>query len=552
MAACMESQRILFREIPHTSTLLSTFLDDFSRVAAYYAHPPTAAGVSSAARQIRYDASLRHAVADILREQNQRFAPAGRLDPVASRNLDRFANGAATVLTGQQVGLFTGPAFSFYKALSAVRCAEETTQRGADAIPIFWLATEDHDIAEVNHAFWNTRKGLARYELPLREEDAGRGVGSVPLDGGIADLVNSAGATLEGPFAGDILAALRESYADGETYGTAFAKLLSRLLAGRGILLVDPSDPRLHRLAAGIYQKALQSSDELREGLFERSRELEREGFHAQVKVTHETTLLFRSMSGVRVPLRTRDGAFLAGDAEFSRAQLVSEAENRPELFTPNALLRPVVQDSLFPTVAYIGGPAEIAYFAQAQVVYQKLLGRMPAILPRASFTIVEPPMARFLGQYGLGVRDILAGRQQMRSMMEQRSLPSDLAGEFDTGERKLQDLLRSYGEPLARLDATLADALRSTEEKILHQFSQLKGKVGRALNFRSGVLDRHERILLDSLYPNGGLQERTLCALPMLAEYGMELLDILTGLASVTDATGGAPGAWTHCAVFV
>lgn len=548
----MESHRIPFREIPHTSSLFSTFFDDFSRLAAYYAHPPTAAGVDAAARQIRYEASLRQAVAGILLEQNLRFAPAGRLDAAASRNLDAFAGGAAAILTGQQVGLFSGPAFSFYKALSAVRCAEEVSQRGTDAVPIFWLATEDHDLAEVNHAFWNTRKGLARYELPLREAETGRGAGTVPLDGAIADLVNSAGATLEGPFAGDVLSALRESYAAGETYSTAFAKLLWRLLAGRGILFVDPSDPRLHQLTSGIYQKAIRESDELRAGLLERSRELEREGFHAQVKVTHETTLLFRSMSGLRVPLRAREGSFLAGDAEISRPQLASEAERHPELFTPNALLRPVVQDALFPTAAYIGGPAEIAYFAQAQVVYRKLLGRMPAILPRASFTIVEPAVARFLGQYDLGVHDIFAGRQQVRAKMEQRSLPSDLAGEFEAGEEKLRSLLRGYQEPLARLDSTLGDALRSTEEKILHQFSQLKGKVGRALNFRSGVLDRHERILLDALYPNGGLQERTLCVLPLLAEHGPQLLDTLSGLASPTESSDGQPGGRTHCAVFL
>jgi hypothetical protein len=157
----------------------------------------------------------------------------------------------------------------------------------------------------------------------------------------------------------------------------------------------------------------------------------------------------------------------------------------------------------------------------------------MPAILPRASFTIVEPPIARFLEQYELDFRDILAGPQHLRAKMEQKFMPGDLAGRFDVGETALRDLLAQYDEPLKNLDPTLVDALRASEQKMLHQFTQLKAKVARAINFRSGVLDRHQRILLDALHPAGDLQERTLSALPFLASHGSQLLDKLVTLSS-------------------
>ena len=156
-----------------------------------------------------------------------------------------------------------------------------------------------------------------------------------------------------------------------------------------------------------------------------RSKELERGGFHAQVKVARESTLLFYNVDGIRQPLRQRNGKYFAGGATFTADELRAAIEKTPEAFTPNVLLRPVVQDTLLPTAAYVGGPAEIAYMAQAQVVYRQLLGRMPAMLPRASFTIIEPAVARLLKKYGLDFRDMLRGRQYLRARMEVKSLPA-------------------------------------------------------------------------------------------------------------------------------
>jgi bacillithiol synthase len=533
MSASMELQAVPFREIPHTTELFSAFLGDFSRVAKFYSHPPEPRGIAAAAREVNLDPQTRRAVAEVLREQNRKFSAGNQIDAAVSENLDRLAAGAVAIVTGQQAGLFSGPAFSFYKALSAIRCAEETTRTGIDAVPIFWIATEDHDLAEINHTFWNTRQGLARYELPADDEFAGRRVGEIPLGGSIQALVAEASKTLDGTCMETVSAALRDSYAPGETYGSAFAKLMSRLLAGRGIIFLDPLDARFHRLAAPVFSRALSDAAALRDELLARTKDLEAAGFHAQVKVTRESALLFFTVNGRREPVRARNGGFVAGDEEFSSAALAAAVENTPETFSPNALLRPIVQDSLLPTAAYIGGPAEVAYLAQSQVLYQRVLGRMPAVLPRASFTLIEPPIARFLGLYDLGFRDVLAGPQHVRAAMERKSLPGALSAGFDEAEKSMRELLGRFKAPLENLDATLVGALETTQEKMLHQFNQLRGKVGRAENFRTGVLERHQQILLDSLYPEAGLQERSLCFLPFLAAHGPELLDQLLQLSS-------------------
>jgi bacillithiol synthase len=516
------------RELPHTTKIFSTFVDEFPRVSKYFSHPPAESGVLAAASEVRLPAATRAAVVEVLREQNQRLAPGNALDPVTARNLDRLASGAVAIVTGQQVGLFSGPSYSIYKAVSALRWAEHITARGTDAVPIFWLATEDHDLAEVNHADWNTRAGPAHYELPLRKEDDGRRVGEVILGEAVTSLVEKAAASLEGPFADEIARALRESYTPRDTYGSAFGKLMARLLAGRGIILIDPLDARLHRLAAAVYRRALDEADTLRDALLARSKELEHTGFHAQVKVTRETTLLFYNVDGRRQPLRRRNGNFTAGKATFTPDQLRAAIENSPEAFTANVLLRPVIQDSILPTAAYIGGPAEIAYMAQAQVAYKSLLGRMPAILPRAGFTLVEPGVARMLTKYSLEFRDLFRGRQHLRAKMEQHSLPRALARRFELDEKSLRRILGALRKPLEKLDRTLLGSLDATEKKILYQFTKLRTKAGRAENFRTGVLDRHERQLFEALYPHRALQERTLCALTFLAAYGPDLLDTL------------------------
>jgi bacillithiol synthase len=536
MSLAMQSDCIPYREIPHTAKIFNAYLEDFSRVSAFYAHPPTPSGIDAAAREVNLDPSVRRVVIEILREQNTRFSPQGELDAATARNLDRLASGAVAVVTGQQVGLFSGPAYTTYKALSAVRCAEEITRRGIDAVPVFWLASEDHDVAEVNHAFWNTRNGLSRYELPA--EESGRRVGEIVLGDAIEPLVADAAQTLEGPFAERVAIALRETYTRSETYSSAFGKLMARLLAGRGIIFLDQLDARFHRLSIPHFHNGSQRAELWRDSLLARTKELEVAGYHSQVKVAHETTLLFWSKSGRREPVRFKNGNFVVGDSEINSRQLLDAISRQPEQFSPSALLRPVIQDSLLPTAAYIGGPAEIAYMAQAQIVYQACGVKMPAVLSRASFTIIDQPIQRFLAHYGLDIRDLFAGPQHLRGKMEQKSLPAGLSTQFEETESSLRAIMNAYEEPLTRLDSTLIEALRSSERKMLHQIEQLKGKVARAENFRSGVLDRKERILIDSLYPGGGLQERTHCVLPLIASLGPEFLDELTTLA----ATAAAP----------
>jgi bacillithiol synthase len=520
----MECHCLQFDQIPGTTKLFSVYLHDFSRVKEFYAHAPDEAGVRAAAKEVRLDAGIRRGIVQILREQNRMLGSTQETDT----NLDRLASGAVAIVTGQQVGLFSGPAYSIYKALDAIHWAARLTKAGVDAVPVFWMATEDHDLAEVNQSNFIEREGIARIELPLPEDAPGASVGRIALGQVVEAAVAHAAELLEGAGAKEITEALERSYGPNETFGSAFGKLFARLFRGRGLILLDPLDKRLHELARPIYRRAVEDAQKLDEDLIARGKLLDRRGFHAQVKVTPQGTLLFLDVNGKRVAVRRRNDDFVAGDMKLSTAELLNEIDKRPEALTPSVLLRPVLQDAILPTAAYIGGPAEVAYMAQAQVTYQRVLGRMPVILPRASFTLIAPEVQRLLEKYGLDFREILRGRQSLRQKMKLQSVPRGLATRFARDEKLLRRVLESYRKPLGKLDKTLAGALDTAERKMLYQFTKLRGKTGNAENLRTGILDRHERQILSALYPHRGLQERSLCLLPFLASQGTELLDRL------------------------
>jgi bacillithiol biosynthesis cysteine-adding enzyme BshC len=526
----MEYDCLRFSDVPHTSKLFASFIEDFPKVEKFYSHPPDEAGVRQAAGKIPLDASVRSAVAEILRQQNRDLGSGAE----SERNIERLRNGAAAIVTGQQVSLFGGPAYSFYKALDAIEWARRLTRLGVDAVPIFWMATEDHDLAEANQAFFNERYGIAQLAVPLDEAVAGKSVGRISLGSEVQAVVEHAATLLQGPAAKEIRDALFESYRAEETFGSAFGKFLARVLQGRGLILLDPLDKRLHELARPVYQRAIEDSKAITDELLTRGKELGRHGFHAQVKVAQQSTLLFLEVDGNREAVRKKNGGFVAGNLRLSAADLLKKVENEPEALSASVLLRPVLQDSLLPTTAYIGGPAEVAYMAQAQTVYHRVLGRMPAILPRASFTLIEPAVARGLKKYHLDVRDVFGGRQQLRRQMEMQYLPRGLAARFARDEKALRKILSGYSQPLEVLDKSLVGARDTAEKKMLYQFEKLRGKAGRSENQRTGVLDRHESEIVSSLYPRHGLQERTLSLLPFLARYGM---DLLNRVASATHA---------------
>ena len=524
----MDCRPLTFRQLPHQPKLFLDYLDHFEKVKSFYVHPATMKAVTRATRKMGYPIERREEVSLILRKQNVALG-AG---PETLANLDRLEKGAVAIVSGQQAGLFSGPAYAVYKALSAIQIAEELTRGGMPAVPVFWMATEDHDVDEVRHATWFNKGKLVRFELPASAE-TGTPVGRIPLGAAVEPLVHEAAELLANE-GSDLLAQyLIESYRPEETYGSAFGKLFARLFSQHGLILMDPLDAGLHKVAAPLYQHALAKRDALNEKLLQRGKELDRAGYDAQVKVTSRSTLLFRMDEGGRQVISASADKFQAGEKSWGREELVHLTHTEPEKFSPNALFRPVVQDFLLPTAAYIAGPAEISYFAQSEVVYRHLLGRMPVMLPRAGFTLVDARANKLLRRYGLTAEDVWAGPQGLRHKMEGKSVPGALSKSFDRDQKQFAKMLAKLGKQIEKIDPTLKGTVERSRKSIEFHIEKLRRKAGRAQDKKAGLISEHVQYLESLLYPHKGLQSRELCLLPFLARWGAGGLGELQKMAT-------------------
>jgi bacillithiol biosynthesis cysteine-adding enzyme BshC len=522
------SECLPFARIPHTTTLFLDYLYNFEKVRRFYPHPPLGADwivVSSSA--LRYNDKVRQQVASVLERQNRAWGASAK----TMENVERFKRGAKAIVTGHQVALFGGPLFTLLKAVSLVRLVKEAERLRVDAVPIFWLATEDHDLAEVNHVVLPdggtglqpvTTKSHGTESAPMSQ---------VPLDTDILECLAAAEEIVGGT---EVMDWLREGYTPGRSMGDAFAVLLSRIFAEFGIILLDPSDAELHRIGAPIFRAAIEHADEIDKALMTRGKELSAAGYHEQVKVTASSTLLFKFHEGARSVIRRANGDFSYAGQKVSRDELLAEIDAAPENFSANVLLRPVLQDYLLPTLGYIGGPAEVAYFAQVGVVYEKLLERITPVLPRFSATIVEPHTERLLKKYHLSLTDTFHSVEDLQRELAKRVMPAKLAAALEDATQSLDATMARVKNSLAALDPTLEGAAQRSMAKMTHQLNKLRGKAATAEVRRNEVLGRHAAQISTALFPEKALQERLIGAVYFLARHGRELLPTLVDAAQV------------------
>jgi len=435
-------------------------------------------------------------------------------------------------VSGQQAGLFTGPLYTIYKALSAVKLAGCLTQRNTKTVPVFWIATEDHDFPEVAKAEFIGRDcRLAHVDVSQDLHKEGQPVGRVVIDDSINTVVSQLLELLPlSEFTPDLEAVLRDSWQPGRSYGEAFARMMTALLGGHGLILLDPLDPRLKKLAAPLYSRAASRAHEIATAIEARSQRLVEAGYHAQVTPSENSFPLFlHDATGARHALvRTAAGKYTIknGDEEYTADELAQRALHQPDRFSPNVTLRAVVQDYLLPTITYYGGAAEIAYFAQTAEVYRILERPATPILPRASLTMIESHTGRVLERYGLGLADLFAGAENVLARVVEEHLGAGTAKTFGATEEKVNSELDKLREQLRTIDPTLADALETGRRKINYQLEGLRTRFHRAQMTRDEAAHRQLQRAFDQLYPNKALQERHINITSLLARHGRYVVD--------------------------
>jgi bacillithiol biosynthesis cysteine-adding enzyme BshC len=497
-------------ELPNTSKLFADVLYHPDRTAAFYRHPyRELSSFQDAAREIDLGDDRRAALIAALREQNPE-----------SPSLAKLAQpGTVAVVTGQQVGLFSGPAYTMYKVLHAVKLAEWLSANGVPAVPVFWLATEDHDFAEVNHVFVFDAAHQP-VKLEMRRTASAQPVGDIAL---AAPPVRELRRAFHGfPFGEEVAGIVEAAYRPGNTMGGAFSELLRRLLERYDVLQVDPIRPSFRRLAAPLLRSAVEAGPELNAAVLQRNRELLAAGYHAQVHVEDQTSLLFLLENGKRAALRRHGDEYVLNGRRFTTRELADRAES----LSPNAILRPVVQDSMLPTVAYIGGPAEVAYLAQSAAIYDRLLGRMPVAMPRAGFTVLDERTEKLMERYGIALRDLFHGAEPLRDRIAAQLVPTSVRGAAAQARETVESSLARLRSELTAFDPTLAGAADRSLRKIRYQLDKIDRKTGREALRRDERAARDGASIYGLIYPERHLQERLYSFLPFLAKHGLGLTE--------------------------
>jgi bacillithiol biosynthesis cysteine-adding enzyme BshC len=463
--------------------------------------------------------------------------------PTAAPALAALAQGAGTVLTGQQVALFGGPLFTPLKAATAIARARQATAAGHPHAAIFWLASEDHDFAEIDHVLFPAGRALEKLKYAQSDEQAaGLPVGRLILDDRITPLVEQAQALL-GP--SDMTDALAAAYRPGRTFAQAFADFYSNIFAAQGLLVLDAGSREIHRLGASVLRAAIERADELHAALIDRNTQLEVAGYHAQVAVGEHSSLLFLidEASGARMALKRTSpnaeephGLWQAGGRNYSTADLVGILNAEPERISPSALLRPVFQDFLLSTSLIIGGPAEIAYFGQSGALYERILGRQTPVAPRLFATLIEPPVASLLSRHELTLEQVFAeNAASLAQRLAARSMPIETKQKLAAAGNALNAELTALVDWMQSQDKGLGQSADTAAGKIHYQMNRLRTLAANFQLQKEASLTRHAETLCQALYPDGTLQERVHGAAYYFARYGMDLAETICKQAENT-----------------
>lgn len=431
------------------------------------------------------------------------------------------------VVSGQQAGLFGGPLYTLLKALTAAKLAADIeAQYGVPAVTVFWDHGEDHDWAEVASAdVLDADLQLRRITVAEGEGAGRRPVGRVPLPDDITRAIDELAQTLPPTeFTAETIGTLRACYRPGSTIADAFGRLMDRLLGPLGIVVFDGSDPAAKRWGADLFRRVLTNPGHTSRLAARAGEALEAAGYHAQVTPQPDAIALFHMRDG-RHPLRYVDGRFHAGDESWVADELLAELDAHPEHFSPNVLLRAVVQDRLFPTVAYVAGPSELAYLGQLREVYAFHETPMPLIVPRATATLLDAPATRFLQRYQVSLPSLRAQDEHALNTLLEGQLPASVEQALGDTETTLHDRFTRLRAAVPVLDPTLDGAVQSVASRLEHEMRGLRTKVIHAAKRRNETLRRQFIRTQQLTFPGGHPQERTVSVAWFMNRYGPALV---------------------------
>ena len=516
------------RRFPWIRPLAGDYAYNFKQVEGLYAGNPTdpQAWRDAIARAQRHPRDRAAVVSILSAQQEQRSAPAAARS-AAGRLTDPTS---VAVVTGQQAGVFGGPLYTLLKALTALQLARRTERESSvPAVAVFWVDAEDHDWEEVRSCTVLDAEFQPR-TVTLADLD---GAGEIPvarltLDGRVEQTIDELAAALpQTEFSPDVLDALRAAWKPGHGMARAFAIWLERVLGPHGLIVFESADPAAKPLVSSVFARELSAPGRTAALAAEAGQTLAERGHAPQVEPQPDSASLF-SLDGGRRAIRRQGDRFVIGDDTYASDTLVQQAAARPDTFSPNVLLRPIVQDTLFPTIAYVAGPSELAYLGQLRGVYEQFGVPMPLMFPRTTATLLDSGATRFLTKYNVPFEDLRMPDESALNRLLEAQLPPAVEQSLREAAARTHDAMSRVIEALPLLDPTLEGAARTTLGRMEHELRSLHAKVIHSAKKRHETLRRQFMRAQAQAFPEAHPQERTLGVVYFLNKYGPALVDIL------------------------
>jgi bacillithiol biosynthesis cysteine-adding enzyme BshC len=460
------------------------------------------------------------------------FVPSAARDAALARLREP---GALAVTSGQQPGLFTGPLYTVHKALSTAALAQVLQRQwGRTVVPIFWIAGDDHDFAEASEISWLTADGtLTSASLPPRPPEAPlTPMYRQPLGEAVAAALDALGSSLPtSEFRDETLAWLARHYRPEATVAAAFAGAMAELLAPAGIVCFDSSHPAAKRVAAPLILRALERAAEIDDDLERQSEALGDSARTSGVVLGDGAALVMLEGGQGRDRLVAADGGFVTRRAKerFDLPALRRIAETEPTRLSPNVLLRPVIESALLPTVAYLGGPAELRYLTLTPPIYRRLGVEPQRPLPRWSGVLVEPRVDRILEKFGIELEELLAPAGALESRLVRSQLPPEATGALESIRAAVEMGYEALERSAAEIDPTLVRPMQGARHQALSGAQDVEKKLVQHLKRRQETELSQIARARTAVYPGGKPQERVLTAAPFLARYGPALMTDLS-----------------------
>lgn len=518
---------INYKDIPDVggfTNLFNDYVSDFKKVQQFYEWDfRQLNNFKLRCDKIRNDYKHRSPICDILHRQNKEF---DCLEPTFYNIENLRSENTFAVVSGQQVGILGGPLYTIYKIITLIKLTEYLNQNfpAIQFVPMFWLESEDHDFDEVNKIKIITSDNQIKtidYQLKTKIGQHGP-VGSYIFENVLEFLKQLQSALPTTEFKTKVLEMAEACYYDGATFEKSFVKLINELFPKAGIIFVSSNDSSVKKLLSEIFQKEISSHPKTCQLVIQRSAELEHK-YHAQIKPRALNLFLF--YKGGRYLIEPRENDFsLKGTRKFITKEEMQQIVNEtPELLSPNVVLRPICQDTILPTAVYVGGPSEIAYFAQLKPIYEEFNIGMPILYPRATVTIVEEKVTRILDKYELDIHSVLNDIAKVKKKVIDLVSEINIDELFKNANSRMNDVLNEMKFGLGYIDQTLLGALETTREKIESHLKNLKEKTDLAQKQKHETALRQVEKAINNLMPDENLQERELNIFTYINKYGLE-----------------------------